>query len=45
MALIDPAFEKSIFRTVREEYLKAFPLLESKYMAVICDTADGVTIQ
>ena len=45
MALIDPAFERSIFRTVREEYLKAFPLLESKYMAVICDTADGVTIQ
>lgn len=44
MALIDPSYGESVMRSVREEYLKAFPDLESKYMAVLCSTADGVTI-
>ena len=41
MALIDPAFEESICRRVREEYLKAFPGLKDKYSAHICMSADG----
>jgi len=42
MALIDPAYEQSILETVEKEYLKAFPHLEGKYSAYICETADGV---
>ena len=42
MALIDPAYEQSILETVEREYLKAFPHLEGKYSAYICETADGV---
>ena len=41
MALIDPAFEESICRRVREEYIKAFPDLKDKYSAHICMSADG----
>lgn len=44
MALIDPAFEEQIFEKVTKEYLKAFPLLEGKYSAHICSSADGVTL-
>ena len=42
MALIDPAQEEAIVRTVSDAYLKAFPLLEGKYSAHICQSADGV---
>lgn len=42
MALIDPAFEKSIVEQVTREYLKAFPRLAGKYSVHICNTADGV---
>ena len=42
MALIDPAYEQSIIEQVEREYLKAFPHLEGKYAAYICETADGV---
>ena len=42
MALIDPAYEKSILETVEKEYLKVFPHLEGKYSAYVCGTADGV---
>ncbi len=42
MALIDPAYEQSILENVKKEYLKAFPHLEGKYSAHICETADGV---
>ena len=42
MSLIDPAFEESIINKVSAEYLKAFPALEGKYMAKICESADGV---
>ena len=44
MALIDPAYEKSILETVEREYLKAFPHLEGKYSAHICESADGVNL-
>ena len=42
MALIDPAYEQSILERVGREYLEAFPHLEGKYSAHICETADGV---
>ena len=44
MALIDPAFEESIVEKVGSEYLKEFPLLEGKYSAHICVSADGVSL-
>ena len=44
MALIDPAYEESICRTVTEEYLKVFPELEGKYSVHICESADGVRV-
>ena len=42
MALIDPAYEKSIKEAVTREYLKAFPKLEGRYSVHICESADGV---
>ena len=42
MALIDPAFEESIKRTVTAEYLKSFPEMTGKYDVFICSSADGV---
>lgn len=42
MALIDPAYQDSIVRNVTEEYIKAFPELQGKYMVHICDSADGL---
>jgi len=42
MALVDPAFEESIFEKVGREYLAAFPALEGKYSAHVCHSADGV---
>jgi len=45
MALIDPAFEESIKEKVEREYLKAFPQLEGKYSAHICESADGVRLK
>ena len=44
MALIDPAYEESILQQVGAAYLKAFPQLEGKYSAHICESADGVTL-
>ena len=44
MALIDPAYEESIRRTVSEQYLKAFPEMAGKYEMFICDNADGVAL-
>ena len=42
MALIDPAWEESIVRSVSDAYLKEFPALEGKYSVHICHSADGV---
>ena len=44
LAIIDPAYEQSIIETVSREYLKAFPHLEGKYSAHICESADGVNL-
>ena len=44
MALIDPAYEESIVEKVTREYLAAFPELEGKYSAHICESADGVKL-
>lgn len=44
MALIDPAYRESILEKVAKEYLAAFPALEGKYSAHICNTADGVKL-
>lgn len=44
MALIDPAYEKSICETVTREYLAAFPHLYGKYSVHICESADGVKL-
>lgn len=44
MALIDPAFEEKIKEKVEREYLKAFPALDGKYSAHICESADGVQL-
>ena len=45
MALIDPAFEKSILEKVEREYIRAFPHLKGKYSAHICNTSDGVKLR
>ena len=44
MALIDPAFRESILKTVEKQYLAAFPALEGKYCAHVCQSADGVSL-
>lgn len=44
MALIDPACEESILRSVETAYLKAFPALKGKYMGITVETANGVMI-
>lgn len=44
MALIDPAFEEVITRTVSAQYLKAFPELKDKFSVHICESADGVSL-
>ncbi len=45
MALIDPTYEESICKSVTEEYLRAFPLLENKFSIHICQSADGLVIK
>ena len=45
LALIDPAFEDAIVQQVSERYLKAFPALERKYSAHICQSADGANFE
>ena len=42
MALIDPAFEESIVRSVETAYLKEFPELTGKYSTHICHSANGI---
>lgn len=44
MALIDPAYEKSIVRQVSEAYLEDYPHLKGKYSVHICESADGVSM-
>ena len=44
MALIDPAYEEQIVKSVEEKYLASFPNLKGKYSAHICVSADGATL-
>ncbi len=44
LAIINPDYEEEIVETVTKEYLKAFPHLEGKYSAHICETANGVNL-
>lgn len=44
LSIIDPEYEQSIIEKVTREYLKAFPHLEGKYSAHICESADGVKL-
>ena len=44
MALIDPAFEEQIKRSVTEKYLESFPEMKGKYDVFICESADGVEL-
>lgn len=44
MALIDPAYEESISRSVSEAYLAAFPEMRGKYDVFFCESADGVQL-
>lgn len=44
MALIDPEKAEKIERTVTDAYLRAFPGLNGKYEAHVCESADGVKL-
>lgn len=44
MAIVDPEKSNDIVAKVTDEYLKAYPQLEGKYMASVCDSADGVDL-
>ena len=44
MALIDPAYEESIRKSVTDQYLKSFPEMTGKYEVFICSSADGVIL-
>ena len=44
MALIDPTYREQICNGVTTAYLKAFPDLNGKYSAHICQSADGVDL-
>ncbi len=44
MALVDPDMTDEITYFVTEEYLRAFPELDGKFMAAICNSADGVKL-
>jgi len=44
LAIIDPAYEERIVKTVSEEYQKAFPHLAAKYSVHICESANGVKL-
>ncbi len=44
MALVDPERADDVTRRVEEQYLKAFPELEGKYVSALCSSADGVDL-
>lgn len=44
IALVDPDFTQSVYRTVGERYLAKFPALEGKFSAHVCHSSDGVSI-
>ncbi len=44
MALVDPDKADRVLEMVKQKYLKAYPLLEGKYMGALCDSADNMVI-
>lgn len=44
MAIAEPEKAEQIIERVSREYLVAFPALEGKYIAAVCDSADGVDL-
>lgn len=44
ITLIDPAKEEEIIEKVTKAYLKEYPVLEEKYSAHVCNTANGVEL-
>ena len=44
MSIVDPDKIDQIIETVSREYLKVYPELEGRYMAAVCDSADGVDL-
>ena len=44
MSLVDPEKADAILETVEEKYLAVYPELKGKYLAALCDTADGVVL-
>ena len=45
MAIIDPEKEEAIVESVTRKYLDAFPKLQGKFSAHICESADGVKLK
>ncbi len=43
MALVNPAYEEEIRRTVTDAYGKTYPALAERFSVTYCDTADGIT--
>ncbi len=44
MALVDPGRADEVLFRIEKEYLKAFPELEGKYAAALCQSANGATL-
>lgn len=44
IALIDPAYEEAVVEQVAKKYLAAFPHLDGKFSANLCQSADGVCL-
>ena len=44
MSLIDPSLEDEVIYNVTREYLKAYPNMEGKYAAFVCESADGAGV-
>ncbi len=44
MALVDPDRADDVVAEVSEKYLQAFPELKGRYVAALCDSADGVDL-
>lgn len=42
IAVINPAHEKEIFKSVEDEYLSKFPELKGKFNIFVCKTSNGV---
>lgn len=44
MSIVDPDKADQVIEKVTKEYLAVYPALEGKYMAAVCDSADGVDL-